>query len=249
MKKDEVSNEELVASYQAGDSTALDELLKKNKKFIYKVSKKFYIDRDNAIDYEDLLQEGYIGLVNAADRYSDSEGSSFINYAYYWIYQSMHRFMYPTRNRRDNKEIMISSLNKTIGDGEDEVGNSIGDEDIYPDLVETIAYKEDYEQMMLLIKGNDKVDQRAISIIECRYGFNGNEVQTYSAIGEQLGITGSYVKSIEAQAFRVIRKEWIRNIAVEKRVMKKDRVYDTGKMNDSFFYMLNEEMNGIFHKE
>ena len=44
-------------------------------------------------EFEDLMQEGYIGLLRAADDYNANKGASFISYAVYWINQSMYRYI------------------------------------------------------------------------------------------------------------------------------------------------------------
>lgn len=55
---------------------------------------KFYTECDSAIDQDDLIQEGRIGLIVAAGKYDINGDVPFASYAYYWIYQKMHRFIH-----------------------------------------------------------------------------------------------------------------------------------------------------------
>lgn len=64
-----MSNEELVKLYQEGNKEALKELIEQNRGIIFKMANKFYIGQTNSISVEDLEQEGYIGLMIAAQKY------------------------------------------------------------------------------------------------------------------------------------------------------------------------------------
>jgi len=90
-----MKNEELVYLHQNGDRKALGELTEINKGIINKLANKFYIERTSSIDREDLEQEGYLGLIIAADRYdlNNPKKANFITYATCWIYQRMNSFI------------------------------------------------------------------------------------------------------------------------------------------------------------
>ena len=64
-----MTNEELVKLYQEGNKKALDKLLEDNKRIVYKIANKFKIT-NNSIDNDDLIQEGMLGLIIAADKYN-----------------------------------------------------------------------------------------------------------------------------------------------------------------------------------
>ena len=63
-----MSNEELVQLYQNGDNKALEELILANEGIIYKIANKYEgINRE--LELDDLIQEGILGLIEAAKRY------------------------------------------------------------------------------------------------------------------------------------------------------------------------------------
>lgn len=66
-------------------------ILSKYTPLIIKISKKFS-GRD--CEVEDLMQEGYYGLLKAIDKFDESKNIKFITYAYYWIYKYIREFYY-----------------------------------------------------------------------------------------------------------------------------------------------------------
>jgi RNA polymerase primary sigma factor len=81
-------DEELVLAegVKRGDRAALNELIESNLSFVVKVSIEY---RNLGLPFEDLLNEGNIGLIEAAHRYDASKGTKFITYAIWWIRKSI----------------------------------------------------------------------------------------------------------------------------------------------------------------
>lgn len=81
------TNEEVVAAFQAGDQSALSELWVNNERGV-----KYLADKIAAAglgDTEDLLQEGFFGLLKAAEAYDPAEGVAFMTYAWQWLRNAM----------------------------------------------------------------------------------------------------------------------------------------------------------------
>lgn len=91
MSKGKCSNEQLVVRIKAGIDVAdnMFQLWQQNQGFVATIAKRFR----GYEDMEDLMQQGYIGLCQAVDGYDPDEGVPFINYAGYWIRQSMQRYI------------------------------------------------------------------------------------------------------------------------------------------------------------
>lgn len=69
-----------------GDSKAKETLITSNLRFVVNVAKKY---RNSGISFEDLINEGNIGLITAVDKFDPEKGYHFISYAVWWIRQSI----------------------------------------------------------------------------------------------------------------------------------------------------------------
>jgi len=73
---------------RAGDETARSELIEKNLRLVIPVAKKY---RGMGLPFGDLIQEGNIGLMRAADKFDPEKGFRFSTYATWWIRQAVQR--------------------------------------------------------------------------------------------------------------------------------------------------------------
>ena len=73
-----------------GDKKAMDELVKRNLRFVITVAKEYQI---NDVALSDLINEGNIGLIEAAKRYNPDKGFKFISYAIWWIRKYIFEYL------------------------------------------------------------------------------------------------------------------------------------------------------------
>ena len=129
----------LVVAIQEGDAKAVEKLVSANLKFVVKLANR-HIGQGVPID--DLIQEGNMGLIEAAQRFKPGEGQRFINYAQLWIRKKLNESVAKTgrivriphnqeyeiyKAKMKGQEIEIPrqvDIDKPIGD---EGGNTIGD--------------------------------------------------------------------------------------------------------------------------
>ena len=120
----------LAQKIKKGDSQALERLTKANLRFVVSVAKQY---QNQGLTLGDLINEGNLGLIKAAQRFDETRGFKFISYAVWWIRQSiLQALAEQSRIVRLplNKIGSINKINKTFSKLEQEFEREPSTEEI-----------------------------------------------------------------------------------------------------------------------
>lgn len=121
---------ELSQRIKEGDMNAANELVKANLRFVISVAKQY---QNKGLPLVDLIQEGCLGMIEAAKRYDESRGYRFISYAVWWIRQSIiHAISDQCRTVRVpmSQVVYMNKINKATAKFEQEHGRKPSPEEI-----------------------------------------------------------------------------------------------------------------------
>ena len=188
-----------VSLMHLGDKESRNKLIEHNLRLVAHIVKKYDHKKNDA---DDLISIGTIGLIKGVDSFSYKKGTRLTTYAAKCIENEI--LMYYRSDKKNSKNI---SLNESIGFDKD--GNEITFLDILktpkPDFENDIQKKDN---IVLLKKYFNVLNEREKEIIIKRYGLNNNDEVTQKEIAKQLGISRSYVSRIEKRALTKIFKEF-----------------------------------------
>ncbi|WP_299106738.1 RNA polymerase sigma factor RpoD/SigA [uncultured Tenacibaculum sp.] len=134
---------ELAQRIKSGDIGALEKLVSANLRFVVSVAKQY---QNQGLNLPDLINEGNIGLVKAAQRFDETRGFKFISYAVWWIRQSIlqalaeqSRIVRLPLNKIGN----INKINKAVARLEQEIERKPSAQEISAELDMTITDVKD----------------------------------------------------------------------------------------------------------
>lgn len=238
-----MSNEALVVAYRNGDASAWESLLLDNKGLVLKAVAKTY-NRDISIDKDDLIQEGYIGMMKAIDGFNLDSTASFSTYAYKCMWGHLYRYVHGRDYRQGYQDISFLSIDSPVKGCE---GGTIGDmvtfeDDSYNDVDDRVSGEADIANALSLLNQFTSLDSRTVAVIKLRYGIEAGPY-TLDTIGDMYGITGERVRQIEQKALRSIRNSsWGRARIREKNEAAKEKSYALGQTTSEFLTQLDREM-------
>jgi RNA polymerase primary sigma factor len=120
---------DLFSSYVTGDTRAREIIIRSNLRLVVSIAKKYH---NKNLEFDDLIQEGNIGLMKAVERFDHNRGFKFSTYATWWIRQSILRFI-TNKGRVVRLPAHISGSVKKINNLRQEYRDQFG---VYPTVTE-----------------------------------------------------------------------------------------------------------------
>ena len=160
-EKDLLTYDEIKAIYRrikSGDETAKEELIIKNMRLVQKIASK-YMNR--GVDFEDLVQEGVLGLNTAIDRYNPKLGYAFSTFSVWYIRQKIQRYIEDNQSTIRipvHKRQWLRDIKSKINKLETELGRKATKEEIIEKLGITEENIEEYFCLSYpIVSLNDKL--------------------------------------------------------------------------------------------
>ena len=179
-------------------------LIEHNLRLVVYIAKKF----DNTgVGVEDLISIGTIGLIKSINTFNPAKNIKLATYASRCIENEI--LMYLRRNNKTKLEVSIDEPLNVDWDGNELLLSDIlgTDEDvIYRDLENEVERK-------LLLKAIDKLTEREKTIINLRFGLSSPDEKelTQKEVADLLGISQSYISSLEKKIMKRLKKDLIRD--------------------------------------
>ena len=197
---------ELARRIQAGDSRAMDKLLKANLTFVVSLANQY---RKRGLAIEDLISEGNIGMLKAAGKFSPDVHKRFVTFAAPYIREAIEKAIEQQANLyrvpRDVNDVALEKKRSHVlsidapvgGSPEQSLGRVIPNRDA-PDPDQVLQRdnieKELGQSVRMLAPREQQVVQRFYGI--------GVETRTMAEIGQEMGLKRERVRQIRDKAVR-----------------------------------------------
>tara|TARA_B100000795_G_scaffold194471_1_gene148713 strand:+ start:26672 stop:27538 length:867 start_codon:yes stop_codon:yes gene_type:complete len=166
---------ELAQRIREGDQGALDKLTKANLRFVISVAKQY---QNQGLTLSDLINEGNVGLVKAAQRFDETRGFKFISYAVWWIRQSILQAI------AEQSRVVRLPLNK-IGDINKIRKASIHLEQVHQRVPSASEIAKELDMTVSSVKQSLKNSSRSLSMdAPFQEGENDNNLYDVISSGE-----------------------------------------------------------------
>ena len=175
-----------------GDEEARNILIERNLRLVAHVAKKY--NSANA-DQEDLISIGTIGLIKGINSFNISKGARLSTYISRCIENEI--LMYLRSTKKLGAEVYLED---TIGKDKDD--NTVTLKEVLENNEKNIEDEVDLKLKVkkLYNKIKEVLKDREKTIIELRFGLNGDKPKTQKQIAKMMGISRSYVSRIETKA-------------------------------------------------
>ncbi len=185
---------------EKGDEDAKNILIERNLRLVAHVSKKY---NSTNIDPDDLISIGSIGLIKGINSFKQDKGVRLSTYVSRCIDNEI--LMYLRSIKKQGTEVYLED---SIGKDKDD--NTVTLQEVLESDGKNVEEEVDLKLKVkkLYAKIKEVLKDRERTIIELRFGLNGNKPKTQMQIAKMMGISRSYVSRIETKAIGKLAKEF-----------------------------------------
>lgn len=181
-----------------GDESAREILIVHNLRLVVYIAKKF---ESTNTGVEDLISIGTIGLIKAVNTFRPEKGIKLATYASRCIENEILMFL--RKSSQQKNEVSIDEpLNVDYDGNELLIADILGSDS---NMVNMRIEKESEENQLL--EAVNRLNDRELTIMELRFGLNGNKPHTQKEVADLLGISQSYISRLEKKIIRRLKHE------------------------------------------
>jgi RNA polymerase primary sigma factor len=181
---------ELAVKIKKGDKAALDKLVNANLKFVVNYAKQY---RKSGVPFSDLISEGNIGLIKAAEKFDETKGVKFISYAVWWIRNSIQECI--DRYLGNIEEVNADNyMFDNCKSSEYDYSSQLVNNEFEEELNNIQSREATISELMKTLK------KREIKILSLYFGLYDGKEMTLDEIGQEMDLTKERVRQIKDKA-------------------------------------------------
>ena len=195
---DKENEERIFREILAGNEAARDELITRNLRLVVYIAKKF---ESAAVQTEDLISIGTIGLIKAVRTFCPDRNIKLATYASRCIENEILMYLRKTSNTKT--DVSLDEPLNVDWDGNELLLSDI----LYTDDDMVFSGVETKEEIKTLRDCIARMNERDKTVINLRFGLNGNTEHTQKEVADLLGISQSYISRIEKRIIEDLKSE------------------------------------------